>query len=113
VQFRTVARELASGAIDLAVTVADELPAGIERRTLFVGSFACLYDPRHVRIGKSIGKKEYFSHKHARGGHFTPRDHPDSRRSDGDALSSAPPPRAPPISIGELSHGAPLAKRAR
>src|SRR5436190_135650 len=34
VQFRTVADALTAGAVDAAVTVADELPAGIRRRAL-------------------------------------------------------------------------------
>ena len=64
VQFRTVARELASGAIDLAVTIADELPAGIRRRPLFFGGFSCLYDPKHARVGKRLTRKTYFAHQH-------------------------------------------------
>jgi len=46
VQFRTVGPALASGAIELAVAVADELPAGFHRQALFYGDFVCLYDPR-------------------------------------------------------------------
>jgi len=64
VQFRTVGSALASGAIDLAVTVADEVPSGIARRTLFVGGFVCLYDPRHARIGKRLTRASYLAHQH-------------------------------------------------
>ena len=46
VQFRTVGEALASGSIDVAITVADELPAAIRRRALFEGGFVCLHDPR-------------------------------------------------------------------
>jgi LysR family transcriptional regulator, mexEF-oprN operon transcriptional activator len=64
VQFRTVGAALASGAIDLAVTVADELPAGCSRKSLFVGGFVCLYDPRHTRIGKTLTRAKYLAHHH-------------------------------------------------
>ena len=64
VQFRTVGQALASGSVDLAVTVADELPAGIGRRTLFVGGFVCLYDPRHARVGRALTRARYFAHDH-------------------------------------------------
>lgn len=64
VQFRSVAALLASGAVDLAVTVADELPAGIVRRPLFVGDFVCLFDPRHARVGRSLDRTRYLAHQH-------------------------------------------------
>jgi len=64
VQFRTVADALVSGAIDAAVTVADELPAGIRREALFVGSFVALYDPRHLDLGARVGAKAYFACEH-------------------------------------------------
>ncbi len=64
VQFRTVARELASGAIDFAVTIADELPAGIRREPLFFGGFSCLFDPRHAQVGPTLTRKAYFAHQH-------------------------------------------------
>ncbi len=64
VQFRTVAEALASSAIDLAVTVADELPAGTKRLPLFSGSFVCLYDPRHARLGAKPTKERYLAQGH-------------------------------------------------
>lgn len=47
VQFRTIGEALVSGAIELAVTVADDLPADIRREPLFHGRFVVLHDPRH------------------------------------------------------------------
>ncbi len=64
VQFRSVGEALSSGSVDLAVTVADELPAGIHRRTLFEGGFVCLYDPRHVRLGKRPALSRYLAQSH-------------------------------------------------
>lgn len=64
VQFRTVPAAFSSGAIDLAITVADELPAGTARKTLFVGGFSCLYDPRHATVGKKLTRARYLEHDH-------------------------------------------------
>jgi LysR family transcriptional activator of mexEF-oprN operon len=64
VQFRTVADALSSSAVDLAVTVADELPAGSRRLELFTGGFVCLYDPRHARVGKRLTLERYLEHEH-------------------------------------------------
>lgn len=64
VQFRTVGPALGSGAIDCAVTVADELPAGTRRSALFVGGFTCLFDPRHARVGKKLTRATYLAHHH-------------------------------------------------
>ena len=64
VQFRTVADALGSSAVDLAVTVADELPAGSRRLELFTGGFVCLYDPRHARVGKRLTMERYLEHEH-------------------------------------------------
>jgi LysR family transcriptional activator of mexEF-oprN operon len=64
VQFRTVGEAFTSGSIDLAVTVADELPAGTARRTLFTGGFTCLFDPRHARVGKKLTRARYLAHDH-------------------------------------------------
>jgi len=52
VQFRTVGPALANAAVDLAVTVADELPAGVRREPLLLGGFVVLYDPRRLRLGR-------------------------------------------------------------
>jgi LysR family transcriptional activator of mexEF-oprN operon len=64
VQFRTVAEALSASVVDLAVTVADELPAGTRRVELFTGSFVCLYDPRHARPGKRLTLERYLEHEH-------------------------------------------------
>lgn len=64
VQFRTVGAALTSGAIDVAVTVADELPAGTARQTLYVGGFVCLFDPRHARVGARLTRARYLAHRH-------------------------------------------------
>ncbi len=66
VQFRTVGEALSSRRVDLALTVADDLPTTIRRQTLFFGGFVCLYDPRHARIrrGKRLTERLYFAHDH-------------------------------------------------
>lgn len=64
VQFRTIAEALGSSAVDLAVTVADELPADTRRLTLFTGGFVCLFDPRHARPGKRLTLERYLEHEH-------------------------------------------------
>jgi LysR family transcriptional regulator, mexEF-oprN operon transcriptional activator len=64
VQFRTVADALTSQRIDMAVTVADEMPTSVRRKELYHGSFVCLFDPRHTRIGKRISEEAYFAHEH-------------------------------------------------
>lgn len=64
VQFRTVAEAFTRGTIDLAVTVADDLPSGIGRRTLFVGGMVCVYDPRHTAFGDKLTRARYLAHDH-------------------------------------------------
>ncbi len=64
VQFRTVAEALASRRVDLAVTVADDLPSSVQRTILFRGGFVCLFDPRHARLGKTLRESDYFAHDH-------------------------------------------------
>jgi len=64
VQFRSVAAALTSGSVDAAVTVADELPAGIHRQSLFWGGFVCLFDPRHARFKRTVSEADYFAHEH-------------------------------------------------
>lgn len=64
VQFRTVGDSLAAGGVDLAVTVADSLPADVRRRELFRGGFVCLYDPRHVRLRGPLHRELYLAHEH-------------------------------------------------
>ncbi|MFO0565452.1 MAG: LysR family transcriptional regulator [Polyangiaceae bacterium] len=64
VQFRSVGEALASARVDLAVTVADDLPAGTERTELFVGALTCLFDPRFARLGKKPSLARYLEHDH-------------------------------------------------
>lgn len=64
VQFRTVAAALSAGSVEAAITVADELPAGVRRQKLFMGGFVCLFDPRHARVKPRLRKDDYFAHDH-------------------------------------------------
>jgi LysR family transcriptional activator of mexEF-oprN operon len=64
VQFRNVAAALGSGSVDAAITVADELPAGVRRQSLFSGGFLCLFDPRHAKFGRRLSEPTYFAHDH-------------------------------------------------
>lgn len=64
VQFRNVGALLASAAVDLAVTVADDVPSGVVRRPLFRGTFTCLYDPSHVALGKRPSRARYLAAEH-------------------------------------------------
>lgn len=64
VQFRTVADAFSAHALDLAVTVADELPPSIQRTTLLRSGFACLFDPRHVRARGRFTERDYFARDH-------------------------------------------------
>lgn len=64
VQFRTVAAALTSGAVDAAITVADEMPKGIRRQSLTWGTFVCLHDPRHARLPRKPTEKDYFARDH-------------------------------------------------
>jgi LysR family transcriptional activator of mexEF-oprN operon len=64
VQFRNVGQALGSGSVELAISVADELPAGILRQTLFLGDFVCLFDPRRVALKARPSEAEYFARDH-------------------------------------------------
>ena len=69
VQFRTVEEMFISNKLDLAATVADELPRSILRRTIGPNDgaphgFVCLYDPRFARIGTRFTERDYFAHEH-------------------------------------------------
>jgi LysR family transcriptional activator of mexEF-oprN operon len=64
VQFRTVGDALARGAVDAAVTVADELPADVRRLRLFGGGFVCLFDPRQVSLHAPLRERDYFAREH-------------------------------------------------
>jgi LysR family transcriptional activator of mexEF-oprN operon len=65
VQFRNVEKAIVSRRVDAAVTVADELPPSIRRRSLFVKGFVCVFDHRHVRVKNKISEREYFEREHA------------------------------------------------
>jgi LysR family transcriptional activator of mexEF-oprN operon len=62
IQFRTAAQAL-TNALDMAVSVADELPAAILRRELFRGQFVCMFDGRQLDAAK-LTKSEYFKRWH-------------------------------------------------
>ncbi len=69
VQFRTVEAALLANQVDLAVTVADELPRSILRQpvvdpTRAPDRFVCLYDPRFTRLSKAPTEREYFAQEH-------------------------------------------------
>jgi LysR family transcriptional activator of mexEF-oprN operon len=64
VQFRTVADALATRRIEIAVTVADELPRTVARRPLFRGHFVVLFDPRRVRLGARPTVRAYLAQEH-------------------------------------------------
>ncbi|TQF13396.1 LysR family transcriptional regulator [Myxococcus llanfairpwllgwyngyllgogerychwyrndrobwllllantysiliogogogochensis] len=64
VQFRTVGGLLSASAVDLAVTVADELPSGMRRLELFTEHFTCLHDARRLRLGKTLTLERYLAQEH-------------------------------------------------
>jgi LysR family transcriptional regulator, mexEF-oprN operon transcriptional activator len=64
VQFRTIGDVLASRSVDLAITVADELPSSIRRQPLLHSAFVCLFDPKRVKLKSKISEREYFAHDH-------------------------------------------------
>ena len=63
VHFRNVSAALASGSIDMALTVADDLPPDILRKPLVESDFVCLHDPKYARF-RSLSEKAYFAHEH-------------------------------------------------
>jgi LysR family transcriptional activator of mexEF-oprN operon len=63
VQFRTLRGSFESQRLDLAVTVADDVPAGTRRETLFQGRFVVLADSRRVK-GRRLTMERYLSHPH-------------------------------------------------
>lgn len=64
VQFRTVGHALASAQVDLAVTVADDLPPDIVRTRLFRGDFVCLYDPNTLKLPRVLTRERYLREWH-------------------------------------------------
>ncbi|HEY0467512.1 MAG TPA: LysR substrate-binding domain-containing protein, partial [Polyangiaceae bacterium] len=63
-QFRTVHDALATRRVDMAVTVADDLPSSIARRPLLRSHFVCVFDPRFVRLGARPTERAYFAQDH-------------------------------------------------
>jgi LysR family transcriptional regulator, mexEF-oprN operon transcriptional activator len=63
VQFRTLSTAFESQRLDLAVTVADDVPAGTRRERLFQGRFVVLADSRHV-TGRRLTMERYLEHRH-------------------------------------------------
>lgn len=64
IQFRTVNEALATRRIDIAVTVADDLPASVARRPLMRSHFVCVFDPRFVRLGARPTERAYLAQEH-------------------------------------------------
>ncbi len=64
VQFRTIGDALGERRVDIAVTVADDMPQSVRRCSLFVGGFVCLYDPRHAKLPRRLTEREYFARDH-------------------------------------------------
>lgn len=64
IQFRSVNEALATRRIDIGITVADELPASIVRRSLVRTRFVCVFDPRFVRLGTRPTERAYLAQDH-------------------------------------------------
>jgi LysR family transcriptional regulator, mexEF-oprN operon transcriptional activator len=64
IQFRTVKEALATRRVDIAITVADELPASVARRPLLRSHFVCVFDPRFVRLGVRPTERAYLAQDH-------------------------------------------------
>lgn len=64
VQFRTVTEALMTRQLDMALTVADELPPSIHRAEALPTSMVCLFDPAHARVGRVLREADYFAHDH-------------------------------------------------
>jgi LysR family transcriptional activator of mexEF-oprN operon len=69
IQFRTVEEALLTNKVDLALSVADEMPRSILRRQLAFaprdgGGFVCLYDPRILKLPKTVTEEAYFEREH-------------------------------------------------
>lgn len=63
IQFRNVGEALLGRKVDMAVSVADELPTQVRRETLFHGGFVCLFDKRVLPL-KRLTERDYFAHSH-------------------------------------------------
>lgn len=64
IQFRVVKDALATRQVDIAVTVADDLPASVARHPLLQSHFVCVFDPRFVRLGARPTERAYLAQDH-------------------------------------------------
>jgi LysR family transcriptional activator of mexEF-oprN operon len=64
VQFRTVGEALATRRVDVAFTVADDLPPSVLRQTLLQSTFVCLFDPDFTRLGARPTEGAYLDQNH-------------------------------------------------
>jgi len=69
VHFHTVEEMLLSAKIDIAVSVADELPRSIQRQTIGPRDvpqqhFVCLHDPRFAKLSRPLTERSYFAQEH-------------------------------------------------
>jgi LysR family transcriptional activator of mexEF-oprN operon len=69
VQFHTVEELLLSGKIDMAASVADDLPRSIQRRKIGPSGakghhYVCLYDPRFAKLSRPLTERSYFAQEH-------------------------------------------------
>lgn len=64
IQFRTVGHALATRRVDMAFTVADELPPAILRKPLLRANFVCFFDPRFTHLGARPTEAAYLSQDH-------------------------------------------------
>ena len=64
VNFRNVADALSEHRVDMAVTVADDMPPSIKRAPLFAGGFVCLFDRRHGKVETPLRERVYFQREH-------------------------------------------------
>jgi LysR family transcriptional regulator, mexEF-oprN operon transcriptional activator len=62
--FRHVATQFQDDELDVAIGVFDALPTSLRRRTLLQSSFRCLYDPRQVKIGRSLPMERWLELDH-------------------------------------------------
>lgn len=62
--FRNAGDLFARGAIDLGVGIADDVPSGVTRKSLFHGGFVCLFDPRHAALGSAPTRAAYLAASH-------------------------------------------------
>jgi LysR family transcriptional regulator, mexEF-oprN operon transcriptional activator len=64
IDFRTAAAALESEAVELCVSVFDDLPAHIVREQMPSGGYVCLFDPRKVRLPRRPTLAQYLARAH-------------------------------------------------